>query len=500
MIPARRCVLAALAMSATVALAASGAAGAAGATRAAGTAGGPVSERIDWDGNGGAGGGSVGDRSVSYSTWSLNGDTFILRYLLPVGDAERVAGTDIEVLVQQRLDDYLPSHLAVRADGQVCPEIDQGYDIGRVDPLTVAAGLYGFEIFFRCPVPVPPQPGPMQLTLRAPPPPPLNLVLENSALFDRIPGHVDFARLQIGARASQQLFTAHHQRLVLRLEGVSITPELPGSTAAPRDSRSVQALPSAGIGRYAALGFGNVLGSLDRLCFLVGAVLLLQEGARQRGPRASRAWLTEAAYLPAGLAVGYGLSMILALAGGLAPRERLLDAAVGWLVALQAAQLLARSRVRVRPLAVGAAAALLCLAAVVLLAHARWPVLLLAGAGIFTGSYLTAAEPLQSRALGGLLLPALFGLLDGFVLPAEVVPMQLSRGAVFRMAAGFDLGALLAELLALIALAVAVRVLLAWPRRRAVAGSPASSGLATDLMTAALSAAGLFWMVSRLHG
>lgn len=140
-----------LAMGCALALAAVGPVSAAGATAA--PAGSARAHRVDWVGNEGAGGGSVGDRSVSYSSWSLSGDTFIVRYLVPIGDAERVAGTDIEVLVQQRLGDYLLAHLAVQADGQDCPAIDQGYDIGRIDPLTVASGLYGFEIFFaaRCP-------------------------------------------------------------------------------------------------------------------------------------------------------------------------------------------------------------------------------------------------------------------------------------------------------------------------------------------------------------
>ena len=138
------------------------------ATRSAGA------RHIDWVGNGGPADGSIGDRSVSYSSWGLSGDTFIVRYLLPISDAERVAGTNIEVLVQQRLGVYLLAHLAVRAGSQDCPAIDQGYDIGKVDPLTVAAGLYGFEIFFRCP------------TGAAG-----NVVLENRALFDRIPWPTD---------------------------------------------------------------------------------------------------------------------------------------------------------------------------------------------------------------------------------------------------------------------------------------------------------------------
>ncbi len=473
--------------------------GAAAGARAGGSA-----QRIDWVGNGGAGGGSVGDRSVSYSTWSLSGDIFIVRYLLPSSDAERLAGSDIEVLVQQRVGDYLLSRLAVRADGRDCPAIDQGYDIGRVDPLTVASGLYGFEIFFQCPPPPPPQPALMALTpTQLAPPPPLDLVLENRAQFGRIPGHVDFARLQMGDYSSEQLFTRHHQQLALRIPGVVIRSVLPVS-AVVGTARSAR-VPSAGVSRYAALGFDDVLGSADRLCFLVGALLLLGSVPGQRPgtgrpgtgrPATRRAWLEAATYLLAGLAAGYALSLIAALALGLAPRERLLDAAIGGLVVLLAAQFVCQSRAQPRRLAAAATVVLLCLAVLVWIAHARWPVLLLAGAGVFAGSYLAAAEQLQTRPLGWLLVPALFGFLDGFVLPAEVVPMQLPSRVVLPMAAGFDVGALLAEIVVLAVLGLTVAAVAAWLRRRARAGA----SLAADLVTAGLSCAGLFWMLSRLHG
>lgn len=436
---------------------------------------GPHAHHVDWVGNGVGAESSVGDRSVSYSTWSLSGDTFIVRYLLPISDAERVAGTDIEVLVQQRLGDYLLAHLAVRTGAQECPAIDQGYDIGKVDPLTVAAGLYGFEIFFRCPSAFPTQ-----------------VALENHALFDRIPGHVDFARVQINAGPVRlQLFTRQHEVLPI----------------AP-----------AGITRYIGLGADHVLGSLDRLCFLFGTLLLILTRLRARPPRLAlaispagprpvaparpeplhrRAWLAAALHAIAGLAAGYALSLLAALAGGLAPRERLLDAAIGFLVALLAAGLATRHLARMRLAAGAAAAALLCLAALIALAHGRWPALWLAGAGVFAGCQLTVAQQLERGRFGWLLLPGLFAFLDGFVLPAEVVPMQLPSRAVLPMAVGFDLGALSMELAVLTALSLAIAAVRSWPRTRSLLRY---SDLSTDLATTALAAAGVFWMLSRLHG
>jgi hypothetical protein len=65
------------------------------------------------------------------------------------------------------------------------------------------------------------------------------------------------------------------------------------------------------------------------------------------------------------------------------------------------------------------------------------------------------------------------------------------------MAVGFDLGALLTELAVLITLGVALATIRAWPRTRSLLRH---SGLATDLAATVLGGAGVFWMLSRLHG
>ncbi|HEX4052228.1 MAG TPA: hypothetical protein VHY19_15265 [Steroidobacteraceae bacterium] len=407
--------------------------------------------------------------SASYSTWSVEGQRITVRFLLPVADAQRLAGTDIEVLVQQRVGEYLLGHLAVRAGSAFCEAIDQGYDIGRVDPLTVAAGLYGFEIFFQCaPLGVtassagPAAPG--EPLSAAEPTSPAGLVLEDHALFDRLPGQVDFARVQEADGAFRmQLFTATHQQLALP------------TASAP---------PAAGWQRYAALGFVRMLARWDRLCFLLGAVLLT------RGVRELRV-------LGLSLAAGYALSLIATVPGDLVPRGGLLGAAVGLLVALVAGQQIVRELARARPAILAAMGTLLALAALSWLAHATWPVLLLAGAALLVGGVLGARASLANWGQGAALLTALFGFLDGFVLPEAVGPQQVSASALLPMAAGYDFGALLAAVAVMALLMLARRALSRWvhePRSRV------PWALARDSATALLAGLGVFWMLSRLHG
>ena len=97
-----------------------------------------------------AGGALAQERSVSYSTWIIAGNMVTLRYLLPVTVAQRLMGVEVPVLTTEKLEEYLLQHQTVASVSGDCPAIDQGFDLGRVDPLAVGPDLYGFEIFYRC--------------------------------------------------------------------------------------------------------------------------------------------------------------------------------------------------------------------------------------------------------------------------------------------------------------------------------------------------------------
>jgi hypothetical protein len=90
--------------------------------------------------------------NVSYSIWVVSGREVALRFLVPAWEVDAALGRAPFLIVQQRLGNYLLGHTAVTASGGVCLPEDQGYDLGTVDPVSVGAGLYGFDILFRCPV------------------------------------------------------------------------------------------------------------------------------------------------------------------------------------------------------------------------------------------------------------------------------------------------------------------------------------------------------------
>jgi len=263
------------------------------------------------------------DRSVSYSVWSLANQSVTLKFELPIDQARRLVGTDLPLLTVAKLRDYLIERVGVRSGGHDCPAIDQGYDLGRVDPLDVGPDLYGFEVVFHC------------QALR-------ELELRDAVLFDRVPSHVNFARIQVGPRFTEQLFTQSQQTLLVP------TPA---------------AVPAAGLGRYFDLSAAHVLTGLDHWCVLL---LLLLLSARLGASLLATV---------AGLTLGYALALVIALGGWLEPRPAMQEAALG---------LLAVGGALARP--AGLARSPLCLAA---------------------------------------LLAAAFAFIDGFILPAQLAPLQL---------------------------------------------------------------------------
>lgn len=380
-------------------------------------------------------------RAISYSDWIVSRNTVMLRYVLPVAEAQRLTGVEIPVATVAKLGEYILHHTAVTASGRECPAIDQGYDLGKVDPVRAGPGLYGFEIFFRCGAPL------------------RDLTLENRALFHRMPGQVNFARIQAGGRFTQQLFTADRERLHI--------PDL-------------AAVPPAGLGAYMRLGMRHILRSADRLCFLLAALLL----ARRR---------RDVAWIVAGLAAGYGISELIRAAGLIVPRDTLVESFVGFLVALCAVALAVPQLARPRVAIAGWPALLAVFAITAAIAGAAHPALLLAGAAGLAAGFLAAAHrPGQWRGLW--LLPVgVLGFLDGWVLPVQLAPLHLPDWTEARMSLGFDLGALVLDAV-LLAAAVGVHALLRYgrlaPRRAAV----------NVLAAACLGGLGMFWLVSRLHG
>jgi hypothetical protein len=379
------------------------------------------------------------ERSVSYSTWIVSGDMVTLRYLLPVSVAQRLMGVEVAVLTTDKLGTYLLQHQTVGSAGGECPAIDQGFDLGRVDPLAVGPDLYGFEIFYRCK-------DPRQLLLR------------NTALFDVAPGHVDFARIEMNGQAVAQLFTARHQSLALP---------------------QTQAVSPTSFATYLGLGSRHLLASTDRWIFLLGALLLV----RRR---------LDAAYLVAAVVGGYLLSVLVVSTGWVLPRMPRMEAFMGLLVALLGATLLQRELHGHADARIRWPAILLLLVLGIALVRAPAAAIALLGGAALAAGFLGFSRWFEGRQILWPWLVAMFTFLDGFGLPAVLGPAQLPQWTRTRMLLGFDLGATGIAVL-LIGLVSGAWLLL---RARHVS---APRAIINDTCAACLCGLGSFWLLTRLQ-
>ena len=381
------------------------------------------------------------DRSVSYSYWTVEGATVRVRLVLPTGEARELAPPGAPPPSIAATSAMVGAGLAVSASGQDCEAIDQGEGVGTVYTMALTPGVERFELIFRCP--------------RAG-----GLVLQDHLLFARAPGHVDYASIQRDGASVLKSFTAGRQTLALPPEP----------------------LADQGAGEFAWRALIELPGRAESLCVVAGFLLLC------------RRWC-DLSFIAAGLGVGYGVSMALALTGLVTQRAPMAEIGVDAVVVLAASGALLRFSASA-PVERGRGAAALfdlmglaaTLAAAVIFPQAGLVVggLALFGAALIAGA---VAGPASSWLVSG--LAVLFGLLDGGRLASELSPLRLPPLRLAPMLAGSDLGALAATL-AVAGAAMGV----AWIARRPAAfARPA----AEDMAGAGVFGLGVFWFVSHLY-
>jgi len=395
----------------------------------------------------GAGDALAHTRSQSFSSWDVRGVEVVATFSAPLYEATRLVplapGTnDLGALLR----DHLAGHVRVARGGAGCAPV--------APPRSLAArsGLARVELRFRCP-----QPGELRVT--------------NDAFFDVAPSHVHYARVAIdGAPGSELLFSdAQRERSAGGAEG-----------GAPSDAASF-----AG---YVRLGIEHILAGADHIAFLLALLLLCRR-------------LRDVVWLVTGFTLGHSVTLSLAVLGYLRPDVSVVEALIGFTIALVAAENVSLRLRRGRWWLAGAAAAALGALA---LAHATagvgLPALTSLGLALFALAYLPfAADSAQALRLRPL-LTLIFGLVHGFGFANVLLELGLARGQLARALLGFNVGVELGQLAIVGLLWPALRLALGLGRRDG-AQPPARAArgpvLAADALSAALCGLGVFWFVAR---
>lgn len=378
---------------------------------------------------------SAHSRSESYSHWFMSDTTVTGTVTIPLREVMLLYQVlDADLSPRELFQDHLAENTAVDSDDAPCA-------MTASNLLQAASGFVRVELTFDCGAASP-------------------AMLAFNAMFDIAPAHVHYARLhREGSLVREHLITdtARTWRI--------------GATGGPA---------SYSFWSFFAVGVEHIAGGIDHIAFLLG--LLLIAGSVGRSVIAVT-----------GFTLGHSISLAAAVLGYVSADGQLVEAFIGFTVALVAVEYFALRRLDVARFAATSLSAAWIAGLVAVMADFL-PVRALAayaGFGLFAAAYLLAAARAEAdgtRKSTLLLFVATccFGLVHGFGFAGFLMETGLLGPSLFAPLLGFNLGVEAGQLI-LVAIAIGVGAVLR-DRIPPVLPQIAASGLC---------GIGVFWFVTR---
>lgn len=371
-------------------------------------------------------------RSESYSNWDVSGDRITGVVTVSTGELMALMTSARPESTDALFARELTSEVSALSAGGACtPE--------EPVPLAAARGFERMEIAFDCAGEIP-----VELSYRA--------------LFSALPAHVHYARFfEDGRLLAEQVITDRADTW-----------------------RRIDDAPRHSFTAFLDLGVRHILAGIDHIAFLVGMLLIAGTFGR------SVAAVT-------GFTLGHSLSLGAAVLGYVSANGRLVEAFIGFTVALVAVEyfLLRRTPSRALPVITAIAAWLtgglaMATGAIDLRASSAY-----LGFGAFAFFYLLAAVNVEQRsgraaAAALFVVTACFGLVHGFGFAGFLMETGLGGDSLLLPLLGFNLGVEAGQLLL-----VGLAFLLARFFKDTAARRLAPFG------AAALCGIGVFWFVGR---
>jgi hypothetical protein len=379
---------------------------------------------------------SAHTRSESYSHWQLSGSTITGTITIPLREVMLLyqGGSDASLPPRELFRRQVESETRVLAAGSPC-------ESAGATTLQSASGFIRIEIRFDCATGTPDS-------------------LIYRALFGVAPGHVHYARLHAdGRERGEALLT---------------------DTADRWDISALGSNRSGSFQAFVKVGIEHIAGGIDHIAFLMG--LLLIAGSVGRSIIAVT-----------GFTLGHSASLAAAVFGYVSAEGQLVEAFIGFTVALVALEYFLLHRRRVTGFALAGLLVAWITGAIAVgagfldgRAAAAY-----AGFGVFAAFYLLAANdhghPDSKRATLLLFIATTcFGLVHGFGFAGFLMDTGLLGTSLFLPLLGFNLGVEIGQLI-VVAAAVVLAALLRDHLPRFL----------PDAVAAGLCGLGLFWFVGR---
>ena len=378
------------------------------------------------------------NRSQSFSDWEITDNI-----ATAVFTAKSREITRLQSQSNQSLDTLLVGHLisaiSVSQDSLPCSSTEV------VRPIPSALGYVRVRLVFDCGASL----GDISISI--------------NSFFNVASSHVHYANMSLNGEPSYQYLFTNKQRQH------EITNQL-ATSSHWFDS----------ITQFVLIGIEHIFGGIDHIAFLLALLLLLRS-------------LKVLVWMITGFTLGHSITLALAALGWIIPDLDIVEAAIGFTIALVAVQNIAVLTGNHRQITYFSVVGLLLIVLINLIWNIGLSALSGLGLALFTLAYLWNSADEHLSANLRLVTSVIFGLIHGFGFASALTETGLASTQLLPALLGFNLGIELGQI---------VIISVVWALLQQIRQSRflTDTRLVIDLVSAALCGLGLYWFIGRSYG
>ena len=234
------------------------------------------------------------------------------------------------------------------------------------------------------------------------------------------------------------------------------------------------------ITQFVLIGIEHIFGGIDHIAFLLALLLLLRS-------------LKVLVWMVTGFTLGHSITLALAALGWVIPDLDIVEAAIGFTIALVAVQNIAVLTGNHRQITYFSVAGLLLIVLINLIWNIGLSALSGLGLALFTLAYLWNSADEHLSANLRLVTSVIFGLIHGFGFASALTETGLANTQLLPALLGFNLGIELGQI---------VIIAVVWALLQQIRQSRflTDTRLVIDLVSAVLCGLGLYWFIGRSYG
>ena len=378
------------------------------------------------------------NRSQSFSDWEITDNIATAVFTAKSREITRLQSQSNQSL-DTLLVDHLISAISVSQDSLPCSSTEV------VRPIPSALGYVRVRLVFDCGASL----GDISISI--------------NSFFNVASSHVHYANMSLNGEPSYQYLFTNKQRQH------EITNQL-ATSSHWFDS----------ITQFVLIGIEHIFGGIDHIAFLLALLLLLRS-------------LKVLVWMITGFTLGHSITLALAALGWVIPDLDIVEAAIGFTIALVAVQNIAVLTGNHRQITYFSVAGLLLIVLINLIWNIGLSALSGLGLALFTLAYLWNSADEHLSANLRLVTSVIFGLIHGFGFASALTETGLANTQLLPALLGFNLGIELGQI---------VIIAVVWALLQQIRQSRflTDTRLVIDLVSAALCGLGLYWFIGRSYG